>query len=152
MTTAASLKHGCACVMQGARHEVRMNADQERAASALRHLDATCSRENWVKIGMAAKAAGLDFEEFHAWSANGAKYKNESDCKSVWRSIKNDKGVGIASLFRMAIAQGWHDSKENRSRPYSQACESRATARHSSHSSQKRKRCACVGTLRRRAA
>lgn len=66
---------------------------------------------------MAAKAAGLDFEEFHAWSANGANYKNESDCKSVWRSIKNDKGVGIASLFHMAIEQGWHDSKENRSRP-----------------------------------
>lgn len=84
--------------------------DTARAASALHHLDATCSRENWVKAGMAAKSAGLSFDEFHTWSANGGNYKSENDCMAVWRSIKTDRGVGAASLFQMAFLQGWQDS------------------------------------------
>lgn len=81
----------------------------DRAASALHHLDATCSRDDWVKAAMAAKSAGLGFDDFHTWSANGGNYKSESDCLAVWRSIKTDKGVSAASLFQMAFMQGWQD-------------------------------------------
>lgn len=81
----------------------------DRAASALHHLDATCSREDWVKAAMAAKSAGLGFDDFHAWSATGGNYKAESDCLAVWRSIKTDKGVSAASLFQMAFMHGWLD-------------------------------------------
>lgn len=86
-----------------------MMADQERAASALHHLDPTCSREEWVRAGMAAHSAELGFDDFHAWSANGANYKSEADCMAVWRSFKTDKGISAASLFQMAFTQGWQD-------------------------------------------
>ena len=86
-----------------------MNNDLDRAASALMHLDSGCPREEWVKAGMAAKTAGLGFDVFHSWSANGGNYKSEDDCLAVWRSIKTDKGIGAASLFQMALKQGWQD-------------------------------------------
>lgn len=85
----------------------------ERARSALWSLDAGCDRDTWVRIGMGAKAAGLDFDDFHNWSAGAGNYKNESECRSVWNSIK-DGGVTAASLFRLALAEGWTDSAEAR--------------------------------------
>lgn len=88
---------------------VPMMGDHERAASALHHLDSTCSREDWVRAGMAAHSAGLGFDDFHVWSANGANYKSEADCMAVWRSFKADKGLSAASLFQMAFMQGWQD-------------------------------------------
>lgn len=87
-----------------------MIGDHERAASALHHLDPTCSREDWVRAGMAAQSSGLGFDDFHAWSANGGNYMSEADCLAVWRSFKADKGVGAASLFQMAFTQGWQDA------------------------------------------
>src|SRR5215212_64903 len=72
-----------------------------RAPDALNHLAATCRREDWVKAAMAAKSAGLRFDDFHSWSANGGKYKSERDCMAVWRYIKTDKGIGAGTLFHM---------------------------------------------------
>ena len=83
--------------------------DLERAASALLHLDPTCSREDWVRAAMAAHSAGLGFDDFHAWSANGGNYKSEADCTAVWRSFKANRGISAASLFQMAFMQGWQD-------------------------------------------
>ncbi len=80
----------------------------ERARSAFWSLDPGSDRETWVKTGMAAKAAGLDFDEFHNWSAGAGNYRNEAECRSVWNSIK-EGGVTAASLFRDALANGWID-------------------------------------------
>lgn len=80
----------------------------ERARSALWSLDPGCAREEWVKAGMGAKAAGLDFDDFHHWSAGAGNYKDEAECRSVWNSIK-EGGVTAASLFRAALAAGWTD-------------------------------------------
>ena len=83
----------------------------ERARSALWSLDAGTDRDTWVKTGMAAKAAGLDFDDFHDWSAGAGNYKNEAECRSVWQSIK-DGGIGPGSLFGAARAVGWTDGDE----------------------------------------
>ena len=80
----------------------------ERARSALLALDAGSDRETWVRHAMSAKAAGIDFEEFHTWSAGAGNYRNEAECRSVWNSIK-EGGVTAASLFRAALAAGWTD-------------------------------------------
>lgn len=58
-----------------------------RALSALQALDPGCDREQWVRIGMAAKAAGLPLDEFTDWSSSAASYAGERDCAQVWRSI-----------------------------------------------------------------
>lgn len=43
--------------------------DITRALSALHAIDPGCRREQWVRTAMAAKAAGLEFDDFHQWSA-----------------------------------------------------------------------------------
>lgn len=92
--------------------------DRERAADALQYLDAGCARDEWVRAGMAAKSAGLDFDDFHNWSASAGNYKNENECRAVWKSFKESGGVTPATLFGMARAQGWNDdTRTSESRP-----------------------------------
>ncbi|MEI7455798.1 MAG: AAA family ATPase [Nitrosomonadales bacterium] len=92
--------------------------DRERAADALHYMDAGCARDEWVRAGMAGKAAGLDFDDFHNWSASAGNYKNESECRTVWKSFKESGGVTAATLFGMARAQGWSDSTTANDRPH----------------------------------
>jgi len=80
----------------------------ERARSALWSLDPGTDRDTWVRHAMSAKAAGIDFEEFHNWSAGAGNYRNEAECRTVWNSIK-EGAITAASLFRAALANGWED-------------------------------------------
>lgn len=84
--------------------------DLERALSALQSLPNDCDRRNWVKIGCAAKVAGLSFEDFHAWSQGAANYRNESDVRSAWASFDVNGPVKEDTLFWLArnVAQ-WND-------------------------------------------
>lgn len=86
-----------------------MVSEYERAVSALQSIDPACDRESWVKLGMAAKAAGLGFEDFNHWSASAGNYAGESDCRTVWKSFGELGAVTPASLFGMALTQGWKD-------------------------------------------
>jgi hypothetical protein len=81
----------------------------DRARSALHSLDPGAERAEWVRAGIAAKAAGLDFEDFHDWSAGAGNYRNEADVSAVWRSIREDGGIQAGTLFGMARAAGWSD-------------------------------------------
>ncbi len=81
---------------------------RERARSALLAIDAGCERSSWVRIGMSAKAAGLDFDDFHDWSSGAANYKDKADCQTVWNSF-GEGGITAASLFRFALDAGWQD-------------------------------------------
>lgn len=86
--------------------------EQVRARSALLSLDAACPRDAWVRIAMAAKAAGLSESDFVNWSASaGQKYGGERDAKTVWRSVKADGGISPATLFALA------NNKPTESRP-----------------------------------
>jgi putative DNA primase/helicase len=87
-------------------------SDVERARSSLFHLDAGCSRTEWVRIGMAAKAAGLDATDWIDWCASGSNYGGEREARAVWRSFKSSGGIGPATLFRLAIDAGWSDTAE----------------------------------------
>ena len=82
----------------------------ERARSALQSLSPDVGRAEWVKIGMAAHAAGLSLQDFMEFSRPGATF-NESACKATWRSFKNNPagGVTAAALFGMARDAGWTD-------------------------------------------
>jgi len=63
---------------------------------------------------MAAKAAGLDFEDFHKLSATADNYAGEKDCLAVWNSIDDCGGITSATLFGMALQQGWRDPSKTR--------------------------------------
>jgi hypothetical protein len=63
---------------------------------------------------MAAKAAGLSFENCHNWSKLAGNYAGEADCKNVWKSINESGGVTAATLFGIAIEKGWQDPSKVR--------------------------------------
>lgn len=84
--------------------------DLGRARAALYAIPPDLPRDQWVKGGMAAHAAGLPFDDFDQWSAGAASY-NAQACRATWRSFKAGKGVGAASLFGMAKDHGWNDSE-----------------------------------------
>ncbi|NOT18381.1 MAG: DUF3987 domain-containing protein [Sulfuriferula sp.] len=86
-----------------------------RPFDALMSLDAGVNRSDWVRAGMAAKAAGLAFEDFNSWSATAPNYKNESDCRTAWNSFKDGGGITENTLFMLAKDAGW---QENNAQPY----------------------------------
>lgn len=81
----------------------------ERARSALWALDPGIDHDAWVRIGMAAKAAGLDESDFIAWSQEAPNFGSERDCRTVWRSISTDGGIKAGTLFWLAREAGWRD-------------------------------------------
>lgn len=83
--------------------------DIERARSALWSCDPNVPRAEWVRIGMAAKAAGLEFEDFNDWSATAANYGSAADCASAWKSFTDAGGVNPGTLFHAARSAGWKD-------------------------------------------
>jgi len=91
-------------------------ADVDRARGALHAIPPDIGREDWVKIGMAAKAAGLDFNDFDQWSAKGAKYK-QADARDTWNSLKANGGIGAGTLYDMAAKSGWQDGEKASRKP-----------------------------------
>jgi hypothetical protein len=92
-----------------------MLADIDRARDALQSIPPDLPRDEWVRAGMAAQSAGLDFDAFNDWSAQAGNYC-ETDARDTWRSFKPGKGVGAGTLYRMAAELGgWrmdsHQSK-----------------------------------------
>jgi len=81
----------------------------DRARDALNNINAECSRENWIRAGMAGKSAGLSFDDFLNWSEKGGNFADEKDCLTVWKSFDKSGGVTPATLYGMAFAQGWTD-------------------------------------------
>lgn len=81
----------------------------ERLRSMLLFLDPDVPRDQWIRAGMAAKAAGLDVDDWHQWSKGGSTY-NEHDADDAWNSFDADGPVTGATLAGMARDAGWTDS------------------------------------------
>ena len=81
----------------------------DRARDALHSIPADLPRDQWVKAGMAAHAAGLSFDDFDTWSAKADSY-NAQACRATFRSFKTSPGgVGAGALFGMARDHGWNE-------------------------------------------
>jgi len=83
-----------------------VNYSPQDAADALGYIDPGCERAEWVKVAMAAKAAGVDFDAFDAWSEAAPNY-TPAGARDTWRSIAGDGGIKAGTLFHMARAGGW---------------------------------------------
>jgi hypothetical protein len=103
----------------------------ERARAALHHIDPGCPREDWLRAGMAAKSAGLSFEDFLAWSEGAGNFSDEKDCRAVWKSLKASGGVTVATLFGMAFEQGWQDPAKTRPNASNASCPNQPIAKPS---------------------
>ena len=86
-----------------------MNRELERAHEALQCIPPDLPRDEWVRVGMGAHAAGLSFDDFDSWSAGASNYE-ASAARDTWRSFK-DAGqsgrIGVGTLFRVAAEHGW---------------------------------------------
>lgn len=80
--------------------------DTAKAIDALHSIPPDLPRDEWVKVGMAAQAAGLDFDTFNEWSAGAGNY-SERDARDTWRSFKPGKGIGPGTLYRVGAEHGW---------------------------------------------
>jgi putative DNA primase/helicase len=94
--------------------EAHLINEIDRAADALNHLDAGCARDEWVRAGMAAKSAGLSFDDFNNWSSSTSNYAGENGCRTVWNSFSDAGAVTAGTLYGMAFAQGWADPNKKR--------------------------------------
>ncbi len=83
-----------------------MLTETARASDALYAIPPDLPRDEWVRAGMAAQSAGLDFDAFNDWSAQAGNY-DERDARDTWRSFKPGKGVGAGTLYRVAAEHGW---------------------------------------------
>lgn len=91
------------------------DADRLRAFNALNaiKLGPDSSRDTWIEIGMAYKAAGGDFDRFDAWCQNQPGYDPDKVPKE-WASFAVDGGIGPGTLFHYALEHGWRDGPELR--------------------------------------
>ena len=80
--------------------------ENERALEALKSISADISRDEWVRVGMSAHAAGLTYEDFDAWSSTGQSYDQKA-CQQTWKSFRSGRGVGPGTLFHIASEHGW---------------------------------------------
>ena len=97
-----------------------MLADLDRARDALHAIPPDLPRDEWVRAGMAAHAAGLPFDEFDAWSAGGGNY-DARVARDTWRSFKDGKGLGPGPLFKMAAQAGWSPGDKRERARYAKA-------------------------------
>lgn len=82
--------------------------DMHQAAEALAYIPADLPRDEWVQAAMALKSGFGDgaFKVFDEWSQGGSSY-NAADAKSTWRSISQNGGITVASLYSMAKEYGY---------------------------------------------
>ncbi|CAH2406654.1 AAA family ATPase [Mesorhizobium ventifaucium] len=90
-----------------------MPVDWSEVKRALVYVDPDCSRDEWMRIGMAIHA-GSDgsqeaFELWDGWSSKATepgKY-NRREMVGQWRSFGRRDGINIDTLFYIATECGW---------------------------------------------
>ena len=92
-----------------------MAADLDRALDALQAIPADLPRDAWVRAGMAAQAAGLDFDAFDEWSAQAGNYDPAAALVEVLKALRTHPTVawvermnsGAAKVGGRFIRFGW---------------------------------------------
>jgi len=97
-----------------------INHDWQEVEQAIAVIPAICSRDDWIKTGMALHHASVSsgnleygLHVWNEWSKSAPdKYPNEREINKQWQSFKPDKsdGVTIATLFHIAKKYGYTKS------------------------------------------
>lgn len=91
-----------------------LDASWDDIRTALYHVPADISRDEWVSVGMALHWAGQQIEQdfdayllWNDWSSTGEKFKGQKDTSNCWRSFHSNNGITIGTLFHIAGQHGW---------------------------------------------
>lgn len=79
--------------------------DTSEAVAALWAIPPDLPHDDWVRVGMAAHAAGIEFDEFDGWSRAAENY-SLSAARDTWKSFRHGGGVGAGTLFHIAGEHG----------------------------------------------
>ena len=82
-----------------------MLADTDRAIAALHAIPPTIDHDTRARVGMAAKDAGVTFDDYDAWQATNPRY-NAGEVRSMWNSY-GDGPVKAGTLFKVAAEHGY---------------------------------------------
>lgn len=83
-------------------------ADQELVKKALEYIPAD-EYTLWIEIGMALKAAAIDFALFDEWSAKSSKYDRDT-CLEKWSTFNGNR-LGLGTIFHHAKQNGFQFAK-----------------------------------------
>lgn len=94
----------------GSYEDIRLH----EAERMLSFIDSSCSRDEWIQIGMALRDEYGDAacHVWHNWSSRSTKY-NHNAAQSCWRSFTGG-GVTIGTLVYYAKRGGWMPEHESR--------------------------------------
>jgi putative DNA primase/helicase len=84
-----------------------MLSNIDRTVSALHAIPNDVSGDEWLRPSIGAKAAGIDFDTWHAWCVGASNYKGESDCRARWKSFDQTGPIQAGTLFKAAAKHGW---------------------------------------------
>lgn len=87
-----------------------------KADSALLAIPTPSNRDDWLKITMAYKAAGGNYETWDNWCRKADSY-NELRNSTSWKSIKVAGGITEATLYYEAKENGWTPPQDEYYRP-----------------------------------
>ncbi len=69
------------------------------------------SFREWLNMMMAAKAAGIPYEDVDAWNRQDPEHYNAKENLRHWNSIIPNGGITPATLVKAATAAGWQKKK-----------------------------------------
>ncbi len=97
-------------------------------------------RDTWVQMGMAIKSELGDagFTLWDAWSQRSERYK-PADARAVWRSVKPDGGITVATLYHLAKDYGWAGEAPVKTAPSAEEKRQRAEAKRREAEERKRR-------------
>lgn len=87
------------------------DADWTLALDALKSIDANCSYDQWMRVGMALASTGRPdaFGHWAAWSATAPdKCPSSRELGSKWASFTGKPdGIGLGTIFELVKGAGW---------------------------------------------
>jgi RecA-family ATPase len=96
-------------------------AEEARVRSALESISSE-GRTEWINVGMALHETGWDnaFDIWDEWSKTAPAAYDADDQRKTWESFSrpfNGTRITLATLFDLAIKQGWQDQQKPSSAP-----------------------------------
>jgi len=93
-----------------------VDSSWEEIEGALAHISPDCSRDDWIRVGMALHWAGnrtfngdKALHIWREWSRPSTKYPGDRGILAQWRSFRDGKTVSVTlgTLFDLARQGGW---------------------------------------------
>ena len=88
-----------------------MRNDINRARDALNAIPATIDHDTRARVGMAAKVAGLTFEDYDTWQLTNPRYDRQ-EVRAMWNGFDINGAVREGTLFGVAAEHGYRNGHD----------------------------------------